>query len=66
MTMPTFQGTGVTLNFKVEDVDSEYKRHMHAGLQVAMPLEDHPLGDRGFSVIDPNGNSVYIFRHRTG
>lgn len=62
--MPTFGGTGVMLNFKVDDVDAEYARLMEAGLETAMPLEDHPWGDRGFSVIDPIGNSVYICSDR--
>ncbi len=62
--MPTFAGTGVMLNFKVDDVDAEHKRLTDAGLETAMPLEDHPWGDRGFSVIDPIGNSVYIYSDR--
>ncbi len=62
--MPTFSGAGVMLNFKVDDVDSEHARLLEAGLQTAMPLEDHPWGDRGFSVIDPIGNSVYIYSDR--
>lgn len=62
--MPTFGGTGVMLNFKVDDVDAEYARLMEAGLETAMPLEDHPWGDRGFSVIDPIGNSVYMYSDR--
>lgn len=62
--MPTFSGGGVMLNFKVNDVDSEHQRLTSAGLQLAMPLENHPWGDRGFSVIDPIGNSVYIYSDR--
>ncbi len=62
--MPTFGGAGVMLNFKVDDVDAEHTRLTEAGLQTAMPLEDHPWGDRGFSVIDPIGNSVYIYSDR--
>lgn len=62
--MPAFQGTGVTLNFRVDDVDAEHVRLTGEGLEVAMPLEDHPWGDRGFSVIDPIGNSVYIYSER--
>lgn len=62
--MPEFNGAGVTLNFKVDDVDAEYERLIKAGLQTAMPLEDHPWGDRGFSVIDPIGNAVYIYSDR--
>ena len=62
--MPVFGGAGVMLNFKVDDVDSEYARLSQSGLTVAMPLEDHPWGDRGFSVTDPIGNSVYIYSDR--
>ena len=62
--MPTFGGTGIMLNFKVDDVDAEHARLMEAGLETAMPLEDHPWGDRGFSVIDPIGNSIYIYSDR--
>ncbi|RKZ51179.1 MAG: glyoxalase [Candidatus Parabeggiatoa sp. nov. 3] len=62
--MPTFSGTGVMLNFKVDDVDAEHAKLKEAGLQTAMPLEEHPWGDRGFSIIDPIGNSVYIYSDR--
>jgi len=62
--MPTFAGAGVMLNFKVDDVDSEHERLTKTGLQVIMPLEDHPWGDRGFSISDPIGNSVYIYSDR--
>ncbi len=62
--MPIFGGKGVMLNFNVDDVDEEYTRLTKAGLEVAMPLEDHPWGDRGFSVVDPIGNSVYIYSER--
>lgn len=46
-------------NFAVEDVDQEYKALIEAGLSVIMPLEDHPWGDRGFAIQDPNGISLY-------
>lgn len=62
--MPEFGGKGIMLNFKVDDVDAEYARLVGAELQAAMPLEDHPWGDRGFSVIDPIGNSGYIYLDR--
>jgi len=62
--MSTFGGTGTILNFNVANVDAQYERLVQAGLQVAMPLEDHPWGDRGFSIIDPIGNSVYIYSDR--
>lgn len=62
--MAVFSGAGVTLNLVVDDVDSEHQRLMNAGLSEDMPLEDHPWGDRGFSVIDPIGNSIYIYSER--
>lgn len=62
--MPVFGGSGIMLNFKVDDVDAEHVRLTEAGLQAVMPLEDHPWGDRGFSVMDPIGNSVYIYSDR--
>nr|WP_321460288.1 VOC family protein [uncultured Vibrio sp.] len=62
--MPVFGGKGVMLNFNVPDVDDEYSRLTKAGLQIIMPLEDHPWGDRGFSVLDPIGNSVYVYSDR--
>jgi uncharacterized glyoxalase superfamily protein PhnB len=62
--MSAFGGAGVMLNFRVDDVDMEHARLTRAGLQTAMPLEDHPWGDRGFSIIDPIGNSVYIYSDR--
>ena len=26
-----------------------------------MPLGDHPWGDRGFCVLDPNGVALYVY-----
>jgi uncharacterized glyoxalase superfamily protein PhnB len=57
-------GTGLIYNFKVNDVDSEHERIAAAGLEVLMPLENHPWGDRGFAVTDPNGISIYIYSER--
>ncbi len=62
--MAPFAGVGVMLNFKVAEVDQEYQRIVDAGLPIVMPLEDHPWGDRGFSVVDPLGNTVYIYSDR--
>jgi uncharacterized glyoxalase superfamily protein PhnB len=51
-------------NFSVDDVDKEYKKLTGAGLVPVMLLEDHPWGDRGFAVQDPNGVMLYIFSPR--
>ena len=58
---PFFTGGGLMYNLEVEDVDGEHQRLSAFGLKPVMPLEDHPWGDRGFSVIDPNGVVLYIY-----
>jgi len=55
---------GLIYNFAVEDVDQEFKELTDAGLTPIMPLEDHPWGDRGFAVEDPNGITLYIYSER--
>lgn len=60
----TYSSNGVTLNFKVDNVDLEHKKLTDAGLKEVMPLEDHPWGDRGFSIHDPIGITLYIYSDR--
>ncbi|NUS70424.1 MAG: glyoxalase [Ensifer adhaerens] len=55
---------GLTYNFCVADVDGEYSRITASGLAPALPIEDHPWGDRGFAVKDPNGVLLYIYSNR--
>lgn len=57
-------GTGLMYNFAVEDVDQEYESLTEAGLPAIVPLENHPWGDRGFAIQDPNGISLYIYSER--
>jgi len=59
-----YSGTGLIFNFQVADVDQEHERLTALGLEVVMPLEDHPWGDRGFSINDPSGISIYIYSVR--
>ncbi|MBP9906963.1 MAG: VOC family protein [Rhodoferax sp.] len=61
---PACNPVGLTYNFCVPDVDAEHQRLMAAGLSAIMPLEDHPWGDRGFAVQDPNGVVLYIYSDR--
>ncbi|MFC1836510.1 VOC family protein [Thermodesulfobacteriota bacterium] len=58
---PLFPGQGLTYNLEVENVDAEHARLTKLGLTTVMPLEDHPWGDRGFSIVDPNGVALYIY-----
>ena len=57
-------GEGIIYNFRVDDVDAEYKRLMSEGIAAILPIDDHPWGDRGFSIADPNGISLYIYSDR--
>jgi len=55
---------GLTYNFQVADVDAEYRTLTGTGLTPIMPIEDHPWGDRGFAVQDPNGVVLYLYSER--
>jgi len=57
-------GSGLMYNFLVKNVDQEYKKLTESGLIIIVPLEDHPWGDRGFAIQDPNGISLYIHSER--
>jgi uncharacterized glyoxalase superfamily protein PhnB len=57
-------GAGLIYNFAVDDVDQEHMRLTKEGLEVVVPIDDHPWGDRGFVVKDPNGISLYIYSER--
>ena len=61
---PICNPAGLMYNFAVDDVDREYGLLTAAGLTPVMPLEDHPWGDRGFAILDPNGITLYVFSDR--
>ena len=50
---------GLVLNLVVDDVEAAHAAVTAAGLTPAIPLEDHPWGDRGFGIVDPAGVMVY-------
>jgi len=58
----TFNGKGITLNIKTDNVDSEYERLIKLGINIYSPIENHPWGDRSFSVRDPLGNELCLYR----
>ncbi len=57
-----FNGKGLTYNINVKDPDAELDRLTEAGIIPILPIEDHPWGDRGFAVLDPNGIILYIYK----
>ncbi|MBM4154962.1 MAG: glyoxalase [Lentisphaerae bacterium] len=61
---PACNPAGLVYNFCVDDVDAEHGRLVAAGLVPVMPLDDHPWGDRGFAIVDPNGITLYIYSDR--
>ncbi|MGO3934702.1 VOC family protein [Rhodopseudomonas pseudopalustris] len=61
---PTCATAGLTYNFCVADVDEEYRRLAALNVDPVMPIEDHPWGDRGFAISDPNGIMLYIYSDR--
>jgi uncharacterized glyoxalase superfamily protein PhnB len=61
---PPCNPAGLTYNLRVADVDAEYRALAASGLVAVMPLEDHPWGDRGFAVQDPNGIVLYVYSER--
>ena len=61
---PACNPTGLMYNFSVSDVDAEYQSLTASGLVAIMPIEDHPWGDRGFAVQDPNGIVLYVYSER--
>ena len=58
---PKCNCVGLTYNFAVDDVDQECKKLTDSGIEPVMSLEDHPWGDRGFAIQDPNGVTLYIY-----
>jgi uncharacterized glyoxalase superfamily protein PhnB len=58
----SFPGSGLSYCFEVEDVDAEHARLTEAGLKVGRPLQDNPWGDRSFSVSDPVGIEIYVYK----
>lgn len=57
-----FGEKGITLNFKVDNVDSVYERLvLKEGLKAITPLKDEPWGCRVFTIQDPLGNILYIY-----
>lgn len=49
-------GSGLLLNFEVDDVDAEYTRlSKEGGLRVVLPLRDEDFGQRHFIVAAPDG-----------
>lgn len=49
------------LGLLVDDVDQAYHELTSEKITIIMPIEDHPWGERGFGIKDPNGFTIYIY-----
>jgi uncharacterized glyoxalase superfamily protein PhnB len=61
---PACDSAGLMCNFRVADADAEFLSLTASGLAIVMPPKDHPWGDRGFAIQDPNGIVLYIYSER--
>ncbi len=59
---PLFDGKGIVYCLEVADVDAEHEKLMSGGLTDQRPPQDNPWGDRSFSVVDPCGITLYIYK----
>lgn len=60
----SMQGAGYgsfTINFEVEDVDSEYEKISEMGISIVKQPQTYPWGSRSFWFRDPDGNIVNFF-----
>lgn len=56
-----YGGDGVTLCLEVKSPDAEHDRLVSKGIEIGMPLDDYPWGDRAFTIVDPTGVHVYLY-----
>jgi len=56
------QPVGIWMAIEVDDVDAAYARAIDKGLPVKEELADQIWGHRTFSVVDPSGVEVVLFR----
>jgi uncharacterized glyoxalase superfamily protein PhnB len=53
---------GVSMGIEVDDLDAWYLRARKRELPISQELTTFSWGERGFSVTDPNGIEVYLFK----
>lgn len=61
---PEFSGDGLMLNLEIDEVDALHAHMAASGVEMRMPLDDHPWGDRAFSCLDPAGLELYCYSPR--
>ncbi len=52
---------GVSIGIEVADIEAWYRRACENELEISQELSSFPWGERGFTLVDPNGIGVYIY-----
>ena len=52
---------GVSIGIEVADIETWYRRARENGLEISQDLGTFPWGERGFTLVDPNGIGVYVY-----
>lgn len=58
------KGAGVFFYFSVDDVDATYKEMLSLGLKPANEPKDQRWGNREFTICDPDGYKIVIFKRK--
>jgi predicted lactoylglutathione lyase len=56
------KGAGLCINISVGDVDEFYRQALSKGLKPASEPADYPGGFRNFTIHDPDGYNLVIFK----
>ena len=56
----TRRADGVLIVLVIDDIDSEYRRLIAAGIKILTPIETEEWGERYFQVEDPNGIIIQL------
>ena len=58
---PEFNGKGLHYMLEVDDLDAEYERLQQTGLTIDTEIRMDTVGERHFTVTDPNGIRINIY-----
>lgn len=50
----------ICIAFTVQDVDAEYKKLLHSGIEIIDEPQTRPWGARNMSFYDPDNNIIYL------
>ncbi len=53
---------GITIGVEIDDVEAWYRRAVDSQLPLHLDIKNFEWGERGFSIVDPNGVVLFIFQ----